>query len=205
MLPEDYDYSLCYQESRLCRFVVTHTGLVGYKHLMDYVSSSLQVSLLVAAMPAISPSTAILARDTNGHHVILHFLNHFSNEYNLYILNNIASNCFEVATSKTGYKFWSHSYCSALAEHPSGNSVLQHLLGLKEPDITGGIVRQLQGNFVSISCNRYGSNVVEKCLLIESSGEQCTRITTELVRSLNASMMLLPIWELCHPVSTLCY
>lgn len=70
------------------------------------------------------------------------------------------------------------------------NYVLQHLLGLKESDITDVIVRQLQESFVPISCYKYGSNVVEKCL-IESSGEQCTRIITEFVRSPNASMMLL--------------
>ncbi|KAK1405650.1 Pumilio isogenyy domain family member 4 [Heracleum sosnowskyi] len=180
-------------------------GTRGIQTLMEHVSSPHQVSLLVAA---ISPSAAILARDTNGHHVIQHCLNHFPNDYNLYILNNIASNCFEVATSKTGccvmqlcveksfgrprQVLVSEIIASAvhLAEHPFGNYVLQHLLGLKESDITGGIVRQLQGNFVSISCNKYGSNVVEKCM-IESSGEQCTRIITELVRSPNASMMLL--------------
>ncbi|WOG98966.1 hypothetical protein DCAR_0418312 [Daucus carota subsp. sativus] len=180
-------------------------GTRGIQTLMEHVSSPHQVSLLVAA---ISPSAAILARDTNGHHVIQHCLTHFSNEYNLYIINNIASNCFEVATSKTGccvmqlcvekslgvhrQVLVSEIIATAvhLAEHPFGNYVLQHLLGLKEPDITGSIVRQLQGSFLSISCNKYGSNVVEKCL-IESGGEQCTRIIMELVRSPNASMMLL--------------
>lgn len=81
-------------------------------------------------------------------------------------------------------------FCFCFYFFTISNYVLQHLLGLKEPDITGSIVRQLQGSFLSISCNKYGSNVVEKCL-IESGGEQCTRIIMELVRSPNASMMLL--------------
>lgn len=62
------------------------------------------------------------------------------------------------------------------------NYVVQHVLGLKERQTTESLLRQLEGNYASLSCNRYGSNVVEKCLL-ESGEEQSTRIIKELLRS----------------------
>lgn len=69
------------------------------------------------------------------------------------------------------------------------NYVLQHLLGLRTPQVTSILLRQLQGNYMFLSCSKYGSNVVEKCLL-ESGEEQSAEIIKELCRSPNISMLL---------------
>lgn len=62
------------------------------------------------------------------------------------------------------------------------NYVVQHVLELKEPEITASLLRQLEGNYASLSSNRYGSNVVEKCLK-ESEEQHSTRIIMELLKS----------------------
>lgn len=70
------------------------------------------------------------------------------------------------------------------------NYVLQHMVGLNIPVFTSMLVRQLQGNFASLSCNKYGSNVVEKCLN-ESGEDVSTQIILELIRSPNSSLLLI--------------
>lgn len=72
----------------------------------------------------------------------------------------------------------------------SSNYVVQHILELKETQTTESLLRQLQGNYASLSCNRYGSNVVERCLL-ESEEPLTTRIIVELLRSPIVSTLLL--------------
>lgn len=63
------------------------------------------------------------------------------------------------------------------------------MVGQNIQELTALLVRQLQGNFASLSCNKYASNVVEKCLN-ESGEEIVTRIIMELVRSPNSSSLL---------------
>lgn len=66
---------------------------------------------------------------------------------------------------------------------------MQHLLGMKIPEVTTDLVRQFEGKFLSLSFNKYASNVVEKFL--ETSGESHSRkIIIELISSPNASMLL---------------
>lgn len=62
---------------------------------------------------------------------------------------------------------------------------MQFLVGLRIQHITNSILAQLAGNYVSLSMNKYGSNVVEKCMK-ESSEEQATQIIIkEIISSQN--------------------
>lgn len=69
------------------------------------------------------------------------------------------------------------------------NYVLQHMVGLNIPEFTALLVNQLQGNFAALACNKYASNVVEKCLT-ESGENISTLIILELIRSPNSSLLL---------------
>lgn len=71
----------------------------------------------------------------------------------------------------------------------SSNYVVQHLVGQNLPRVTDTLLDRLQGNFVTLSCNKYASNVVEK-IIVESREDQSTRVITELLRSSCASMLL---------------
>lgn len=67
--------------------------------------------------------------------------------------------------------------------------MVQHVLGLRVPQITADLLRQFEGHYMHLSCNKYGSNVVERCL-IESGEQQSMRIIMELLGSPNVSMLL---------------
>lgn len=69
------------------------------------------------------------------------------------------------------------------------NYVVQFILGLRLPQYTTLILRQLEGNFVYLAMNKYGSNVVEKCLK-ESTEDQISEIISELVHSKEFLMLL---------------
>ncbi|KAI3767490.1 hypothetical protein L2E82_17637 [Cichorium intybus] len=151
---------------------------------------------------------AKLANDPNGHHVIQSCLVRFDSDFNQLILEDIADNCFSVATDKSGccvlQTCLDRSYgkirnrliteillnAIQITEDPFGNYVLQHMVGMKIPELTRLIVRQLKGHFASLSRNKYASNVVEK-LLTESGSDVWEKIVFELVKTPNPSSILL--------------
>lgn len=69
------------------------------------------------------------------------------------------------------------------------NYVVQYILGLRVAQYTTDILRQLAGSFATLSMNKYGSNVVEKCLR-ESGEDQATQVINELVDSNDFLMVL---------------
>lgn len=68
--------------------------------------------------------------------------------------------------------------------------MVQHLLGLKIPEVTGLLLGQLQGHFVALSSDKHASNVVEK-FLVESRKEDSATIIMELLTSSNAGSLLI--------------
>lgn len=173
--------------------------------LLEYLTTPEQVSI---AMSALWPVTVALTKDTSGHHVIQHCLKLFSCQDNMYLIKEVAENCFEIATNRSGCcvlqscvensqgelreQLMAEIIANALplAEDRYGNYVVQHLMGLKIPEVITNLLKQFEGTFISLSCNKYGSNVVEK-FLIESKDEQSSQIIIELLRSPNVSMLLL--------------
>ncbi|KAF3446583.1 hypothetical protein FNV43_RR11763 [Rhamnella rubrinervis] len=180
-------------------------GTRAVQKLLESLTSGLQISIV---MKALSAGVVALTKSTNGHHVIQFCLRNFSEKDNEYLLNEVADNCFEIATDKSGCCVLQQCIKYAqgelrerlvadittnavlLAEDRYGNYVVQYLLELRIPQITENLLRQLKGSYAFLSCNKYGSNVVEKCLLV-SQQEQITQIVLELITSPNASMLLL--------------
>ncbi|XWS14766.1 hypothetical protein CRYUN_Cryun35bG0036400 [Craigia yunnanensis] len=189
---------------RLVNICLNVHGTRAIQKLLDKLTTQQQISLF---MSALSPGAVALTKDMNGHRVIQYCLKNFSDEDTKYLLNEVADNCYQIATDKSGccalQQCVDHSKGEArahlvgeiisnalhLAEDQYGNYVVQHILGLKEPQITETLLRQLEGNYASLSCNRYGSNVVEKCL-VESGEQQSTRIIMELLTSPIVSRLL---------------
>ncbi|KAL4583458.1 hypothetical protein LXL04_008031 [Taraxacum kok-saghyz] len=156
---------------------------------------------------ALHRGAAKLATDPNGHHVIQSCLVHFDSDFNQLILEDIANHCFNVATDKSGccvlQECLDHSDGKAksrllteimlnayqIAEDPYGNYVLQYIVAMKIPELTQVLVRQLSGQFVSLSRNKYGSNLVEK-ILSEGGSVIKEKIIFELIKSPNSSALL---------------
>ncbi|KAL3519305.1 hypothetical protein ACH5RR_017454 [Cinchona calisaya] len=56
------------------------------------------------------------------------------------------------------------NYAGHLAYDPSGNFVVQHVLGLNNDAITRSILYSLKGHYLELSLLKFGSHLVEKCL-----------------------------------------
>ncbi|XP_057489857.1 putative pumilio homolog 8, chloroplastic isoform X2 [Actinidia eriantha] len=213
------------QFSGLC---LNSYGYRAVKKLLNYITCQRQITLLVSA---ISSGTTALVTDPNGQYLIKHCVEHFSNEDNVYILNEIAQNCYKIATCQSGYSVVQTcvklsrgeyrdrlvaeiiAYALHLAEDLYGNFVVQHLLELKIPGVTENLLRQFEGRYFSLSCNKYASNVVEKCL-VEAGEEQASWIIIELLKSPDVHKLLvdpfgnyvikkaLKVSKPCAPIST---
>ncbi|GER36274.1 RNA binding protein [Striga asiatica] len=190
---------------KLISICLNSYGARSVQKILEKLITPQQISLVVSAL---SPGAITLVNDPSGHHVIQYCVRNFPGEYNKHLFNEIADNCFKIATNKSGCCVlppcveYSHGEARErlvraiianavhLAEDPYGNYVVQHLLGLDMQEVTADLVRRLQGSFVSLSCNKYASNVVEK-LLLESQENNSDAIIMELLTSPNASMLLL--------------
>ncbi|XP_027356946.1 putative pumilio homolog 8, chloroplastic [Abrus precatorius] len=189
---------------QLVRICLTPHGARTVEKLLAHVTTQEQRGLI---MSVLSPSAAVLAKDMNGHRVLLHCLKHFSEEDTKHLLNVVAIKCFGIATDKTGccvlQQCVNHAQgetkrqliaaiirnAALLAEDSYGNYVVQHLLSQKIPGVVESLMRQLEQNFFHLACNKYGSNVVEK--FFHESGEQhSSLIILELLHNPNVAMLL---------------
>ncbi|KAK4274642.1 hypothetical protein QN277_017836 [Acacia crassicarpa] len=171
-------------------------GARALQKLLEHVTCRNQLAIIISAL---SPAVAELIKDINGHHVVSHCLKQFSEEQNKHLLNEIANHCLEIATDKNGCCLLQQCVDYAggsikirlmceivrhvlkLAQDCYGNYVVQHLISLGIASVTEAMLRRLQGVFFHLSCNKYGSNVVEKFLLA-SEGLYSTPIISELLR-----------------------
>ncbi|MED6218568.1 hypothetical protein PIB30_027907 [Stylosanthes scabra] len=179
-------------------------GSCSVEKLLEYVTNSELRDLIVRAL---IPGTVALAKDTHGHRVLMHCIKHFSPEESKHLVNAIANHLFGIATDKTGccviQEFVKYTIgkfkvqlmaeiilnAQLLSEDSYGNYVVQHLLGMQTPAITDRLMRQLEGKFFYLSCNKYGSNVVEKFFQF-SEEKNTARITVELLCHPNVEMLL---------------
>ncbi|CAM8939371.1 unnamed protein product [Rhodiola kirilowii] len=179
-------------------------GTRAVQKLLESLTTEQQISMVISA---ISPGVVTLIKDGNAYHVIQHCLRHFTDEHNRFLVNEIARNCYEIATDKSGCcvlqlcvditkgqvrdNLISEIVANALplSEDRYGNYVVQHLLLMKVAYVTAKVVNELRGHFFSLACNKYGSNVVEKCLT--ETGEECSKLVImELLTTPNVSKLL---------------
>ncbi|PIN22105.1 Translational repressor MPT5/PUF4 and related RNA-binding proteins (Puf superfamily) [Handroanthus impetiginosus] len=189
---------------KLISICLNSYGSKAMQKLLEKLSTPQQIAVV---MSALSLDAIALANDINGHHVIQYCVRNFPGEYNKHLFNEIAKNCFKIATNQSGccvvQSCVEYSRGAAqerllnviiqnavyLAENPYGNYVVQQLIGMGIQEVTTQLLRKCQGYFASFSCNKYASNVVEKFL--EKSGERhCAVIIMELLSSPYASMLL---------------
>ncbi|XP_023771891.3 pumilio homolog 12 [Lactuca sativa] len=174
-------------------------GTRAMQKLIELLTTSEQRSLIVSALKRI---TVTLSKNTNGHHVIQNCLKLFHVNECQPILDVVADNCIDIATDKSGCCVLQQCVSLAvgvtkdrlispiienslhLSEHPYGNYVVQHILGMQIPEATGEILRRLSGNFVSLGMNKFASNVVEK-FLKDASDDVVIAINREFINSHN--------------------
>ncbi|KAH7518065.1 hypothetical protein FEM48_Zijuj09G0131000 [Ziziphus jujuba var. spinosa] len=190
--------SVISNEQRFKEVCIDEHGTRVVQKLLGYLKVPEQQFL---AMSAVSRITVALTKSSNGNHVIQKCFAELSPEVNKPLLDEVAANCLEIATDKSGccilqtcvsYACAAHhapqtgeakkrllaeiiSNAQILSEHPYGNYVVQLIIA---PGTLPDILTQLRGKYVSLSMNKHGSNVVEKCLK-ESKTEQYTSIIVD--------------------------
>ncbi|KAK7310819.1 hypothetical protein RJT34_08569 [Clitoria ternatea] len=195
---------LTQNNSQLSKICYCPHGTRAVEKLLEHVTTQEQRDLIVSSL---TPFAASLAKDINGHRVLLHCLQHFPEEDNRHLLNEVANKCLAISIDKTGCCVLQQCInqaqgetkkrlisciiqnASLLAEDCYGNYVVQHILSKKILGVTESILAQLKGRFFHLACNKYGSNVVEKFL--QDSGEQLSAcIIVELLDNPNAAMLV---------------
>ncbi|XP_027907785.1 pumilio homolog 12-like [Vigna unguiculata] len=175
-----------------------HGSLVIQK-LLEHLKTPEQIS---AAVFAVKKITVRLTKSINGGHVLHHCFKLFSPALTTFIIDEVAENCVEIATDKSGcsilQKCLHHakdnnmkrlieeivSHASLLTEHPFGNYAVQHVVKMKIPRVNAEIMLQLQGRYAQLSMNKHASNVVEH-LLEFSEEKDAANIIQELMYTQN--------------------
>ncbi|KAI4318924.1 hypothetical protein MLD38_032577 [Melastoma candidum] len=132
---------------------------------------------------ALSRFVVSLFKDYHGQKVIEFCLSNFSDMENVQIFLDAEKHLMEIATDLRGCCMLMKSVeiskglcrnllfpkmteiCSELAVHPAGNYLVQKLFDFHIPQLTEDVLRSLQGSYHSLSVDKYGSHVMEKCLL----------------------------------------
>ncbi|KAF9619597.1 hypothetical protein IFM89_007918 [Coptis chinensis] len=178
----DIVIALTRRENVLVKICCDMHGTRAVQKLLERLTSENQQARIVSAL---TPGTYDLITDTNGHHVIQYCVKHFPNE-----LKKDRSGCcvlqlcVEHSHGEIKERLVAEITRNAalLAEDPYGNYVVQYLLGLKIPQYTAKLLRELEGSFVRLSMQKFSSNVVERCLK-ESNEDQATQIVKEMANS----------------------
>ncbi|KAL6180465.1 hypothetical protein ACLB2K_047128 [Fragaria x ananassa] len=142
-----------------------------------------------------------LSKTQPGHYVIQVCLKNFSPDCTKGVLELVLDNCLALAKDRFGcvvvqtsldYAYYSETkerllaeiteHARVLSDDEFGNYVVQHVIGLNIPRVTTDLLGQLQGSFVNLSMNKYGSNVVEK-VLKEGGEENANMIINEMMNS----------------------
>ncbi|WOK99857.1 hypothetical protein Cni_G08569 [Canna indica] len=163
--------------------------------LIETLRMEQQISLIIAAL---KPGFLDLTMDAHGNRVINSCLTSFAPEYNAFIFDAAAKYCVRLATDQHGccilqrcmdhasgvyrerllLKLSDHGY--ALALDAFGNYAVQYILRLGSRFVNAKLVTLFKGNYVTMSIQKFSSNVVEKCLEFFVEEDQAS-IVHELV------------------------
>ncbi|KAL4559603.1 hypothetical protein LXL04_031746 [Taraxacum kok-saghyz] len=161
-------------------------------HVIQFCLIHFHSDIIKPILTEIANECYKVATDRSGCCVLQACVEHSRGEVRTRLVSEIMANSVHLAEDPFGFVsliIFCLNGLRPITDIVFRNYVLQHMVGLNIPVFTSMLVRQLQGNFASLSCNKYGSNVVEKCLN-ESEETVSTRIVLELIRSPNSSLLL---------------
>lgn len=139
---------------------------------------------------AISPEVVSLVHDLNGNHVIQKLISHFFGDDLEFLVDLIIVHLIQIASHKHGCCVLQKllNKCSPyqiqkisneilrnsvhLMKDQFGNYVIQYLISLDINGINLQLLRLVANELVPLSCGKFSSNVVEKCLKLNPNG--CT-------------------------------
>ncbi|KAF8060417.1 hypothetical protein N665_1216s0004 [Sinapis alba] len=145
-------------------------------------------------------------KSTNANDVIMFCFSHFSPSQTSGLLQMIVQNCYEVASDHYGSCLLQQCIGKSpreireplvreiitksmdLCVDHYGNYVVQYVvLELENFQVAAALSRYLSGNYVQLSCDKYGSHVVQKCL--ESRQFNSRMIINELLNDIDSLLV----------------
>ncbi|KAG8709031.1 hypothetical protein FRC08_018580 [Ceratobasidium sp. 394] len=159
------EYSTDEQRNMICESVahdlvgisLNMHGLRAVQKMIDFLSTQRQANpssydvQIHSIIMALSMHVVTLIKDLNGNHVAQKCLNRLIPEDNQFIYNAITAHCVEAATHRHG--------CSVLQrciDHASDSQRIQ----LRRCD------QAVRWKFCALSVQKFGSNVIEKCIRV---------------------------------------
>ncbi|XP_057496611.1 putative pumilio homolog 8, chloroplastic [Actinidia eriantha] len=194
---------VCYFHS-IC---VNIHGTRAVQAMLDHLTNPDHRTL---AMTVLNRLALPLSKCMNGYHVIERCLSPtlpFTQDDLKDVIYIVTNNCVDIGTTQAGccivqkcvgraegeprLRLISEIIANALvlSEDIFGNYIVQFIMGLGEKSLKERVLAQLRGHYVSLSLNKYGSNVVEKCMK-ETEGDQYAQIFKEIINSPNFLMLL---------------
>ncbi|KAG6652552.1 putative pumilio homolog 8, chloroplastic [Carya illinoinensis] len=186
--------TLISNEQKLKYTCTDSQGSRSMQKLLEHLKTPEHISLVIWTIRNL---TVTLTKCTSGLFLIRKCLDLFPAQDNELILNEIAENCFDIATDRYGCCLMQEcvnrsfgetkerlvakiaANALLLSEDSFGNFVVQHVIELRMPRVAEAIHAQLEGRFLSLSMDKHGSHVVQKCL-IEFGEQLSARIIREL-------------------------
>jgi len=129
-----------------------------------------------------------LIKDLHGSRVVMRCLERWSNPDNQFIYIALLGHCRELSCHNYSYSILQKSLEKAttqqrnvlsneilgqnpndllsLIRHPYGNYIVQYLLDLNIPTFTEQCARKVLHSVSSLACNKFSSNVVERCFRV---------------------------------------
>ncbi|KAJ6777256.1 PUMILIO-LIKE PROTEIN [Salix koriyanagi] len=175
--------SLIRNQRRLLGLCFHPVGTRAVQKMIEHIKTPQQRFLLTSVLLR---KTVILSKNQNGYH---------------HLIKEIAESFLDIAMDKSGCCILNRALDCAqgelkehlllktidnavfLSENPFGNYVVQHVLDERIQHARIRILEQLKGYFVSLSMNKYGSNVVEKFLIWSGREENASMIIEEFIHS----------------------
>ncbi|KAG6532863.1 putative pumilio homolog 8, chloroplastic [Zingiber officinale] len=147
--------------------------------LIETVKTVAQIQLVITAFESVFLE---LAKDSNGNRVIHSLLTCLPPAYKEFIFSATARHCVLMAMHQHGccllQRCLEHSggahrvnitmqivdHAFSLALDPFGNYAIQYVLKKRSPIVNSRLVSQFSGYYITLSTQKFSSNVVEKCL-----------------------------------------
>ncbi|CAN8104031.1 unnamed protein product [Discula destructiva] len=163
----------------LVAVAVNQHGTRALQKMIENLSNRQQVQMVTGALTG---RVVQLIEDLNGNHVIQKCLNKLESNDANFVFDAVSADCVAVGTHRHGccviQRCIDHAegdhkktLIAAITEHatilvqdPYGNYVIQYIIDLNEPLFTNPLVVRFLDNTVELSCHKFSSNVIEKCL-----------------------------------------
>jgi hypothetical protein len=180
----------------LVRISLNMHGARAVQKLVDAVGSThhVHVPRLVGSLEG---AVSMLAKDSNGNHVVQKCVETLPPESLIFIFQGIAQEIVDLSSHRHGCRIvqrcidvaqgharWQliRAICRnalTLVQDPFGNYVIQHVLEQNDPSACSEIVTTMLGRLGVLSRQKFSSNVVERCLKL-CSEEETSKMITEL-------------------------